>query len=48
MVTDVSQRLLGQHVGQRGTAERVRDGEHGNYPAERNAIVSTRSISMAW
>jgi hypothetical protein len=29
-----------------GAAERAQDGEHGSYPAERNAVVSTRSISM--
>jgi hypothetical protein len=47
-VTAVAQRLLAQHGRLRGVAERVGDGEHGSgsYPAERNAVVSTRSISM--
>jgi hypothetical protein len=47
-VTDVSQRRLAYHGGLRGAAEGVGDSEHGNYPAERNDVVSTRSISMAW
>ena len=45
MVTAVAQRLLAQHGKLRGAAERVGDGEHGSYPAERTAVVSTRSIS---
>jgi hypothetical protein len=46
MVADVSQRRLAHHGGLRGAAERARAGEHGSYLAERNAVVSTRSISM--